>query len=244
MAIKNNTYIIIQARMTSTRLPGKVMLPLHKSTVLETLLLRLGRLQKQVIIATTDDGSEQPIVELCERLNIRYYRGSTDDVLGRYYQAAVKFGAEKGDAIVRLTSDCPLVTGDIIQRVLNVFSSAKYDSVSLGPHSGFPWGIDAHVFGFHMLERLHQQCSEPHEREHVTLGMRTFKGIRKTTIENTPIMDEWRLTLDEPDDYRLITELFQRANDADISTYHGLQSFLRLNPDLHAINSHVNQLKF
>ncbi|MCF2909736.1 glycosyltransferase family protein [Pseudoalteromonas sp. DL2-H2.2] len=233
--------IIIQARMTSTRLPGKVMLPLCDSTVLQVMLERLGDLSKNVIIATTDDGSEHPIVALCQRLGVKYFKGSTEDVLSRYYFAASHFGAQDNTAVVRLTSDCPLIDAELVNQAIEYYQNHNVDMVSLGPHSGFPRGLDTCVFAFRMLARTHQFARSAPDREHVTLGMAKFNTMTSYTISAGEDHSHYRLTLDEPDDYTAIQAIYQQFNNSLCFSYNELLETLKNHPHLADINKHVEQ---
>ncbi|MCG7537138.1 glycosyltransferase family protein [Pseudoalteromonas sp. OOF1S-7] len=237
----NKVQIIIQARMTSTRLPGKVMLPLCESTVLQVMLERLAPWHENIIVATTDDGTEQPIVSLCESLNVDYFKGSTNDVLSRYYQAASQFGATDDTAIVRLTSDCPLIDNALTTQAINTFLHHDYDMVSLGPHSGFPRGLDCCVFPYSLLALTHQNATSPPDREHVTLGMAKFKSLKTYVISALEDHSHFRLTLDEPDDYIAIQAIYQALNHRTDFSYQQLTALLLSNPHLHQLNSHVEQ---
>ncbi|TMP27107.1 polysaccharide biosynthesis protein [Pseudoalteromonas rubra] len=235
--------IIIQARMTSTRLPGKVMLPLCDSTVLQVMLERLGDLVNNVIVATTDDGSEQPIVALCQRLGVKYFKGSTEDVLSRYYLAARQFGAQENTAIVRLTSDCPLIDSGLVRQAISYYQTHDVDMVGLGPHSGFPRGLDTCVFAFRLLARTHQLAHSAPDREHVTLGMAKFNTMNTHTISAGDDHSHYRLTLDEPDDYTAIQAIYQQFNNNLCFSYSELLETLKNYPHLADINKHVEQKK-
>src|SRR5690554_35331 len=125
------TAIIVQARMASSRLPGKIMKKVLGKTLLEYQIERLKRVKAadQVIIATTDHGEEQPIVDLCHKLGAPYFRGSEQDVLARYYKTAMECGA---DVVVRITSDCPLIDPVVVDKVINFYLThqTEYDYVS------------------------------------------------------------------------------------------------------------------
>lgn len=233
--------LIIQARMTSTRLPGKVMLPLCNGSVLQVMLDRLKDWKEQIIIATTSNGSEAPIVNLCQQLGIRYYQGSTDDVLSRYYEAALHFGAEPDTPIVRLTSDCPLIDTELTNLVIDTFLTGNYDMVSLGPHSGFPRGMDSCIFPFSLLALTHQKATLASDREHVTLGMNKFSSLNSYSISAKEDLSHYRLTLDEPEDYeciKAIYALFQNQPNFDFAT---LRAALESHPNIAKINQHVVQ---
>lgn len=236
-----NVQLIIQARMTSTRLPGKVMLPLCGMPVLQVMIERLPSWRQQIIVATTNDGSEQPIVQLCQQLGVRYFQGDTDDVLGRYYQAATFFGADDTTTIVRLTSDCPLIDDALTSQVIQTFGQGGYDMVSLGPHSGYPRGLDCCAFSFKILKKTHQLAKSNADREHVTLGMAKFSDLKIKTISAGEDLSHLRLTLDEPDDYRAIVAVYEKLENKLSFSYETLKKTLKKNPYLSDINSSVQQ---
>jgi spore coat polysaccharide biosynthesis protein SpsF len=235
--------IIIQARMTSTRLPGKVLLPIGNKPALEIMIDRLGSLRDNVIIATTNDGSEAPIIDLCNNLDIRYFQGDTENVLERYYLCAKHFGAKANTGIMRLTSDCPLIDVDLTKEVISTFENNHYDMVSLGPHSGFPRGLDACIFSFDKLENTYNQASLANDKEHVTLGMAKFNHLNCYNISALEDLSHYRLTVDEADDYKLITEIYRLFDYRTDFTYQALIQLLKSNPHLNDINKHVEQKK-
>lgn len=235
--------IIIQARMTSTRLPGKVLMLLNNKPVLQVMIERLADLKPHIIIATTNDGTEQPIVELCQKLDVKYYQGDTNNVLERYYLAAKQFGATNNTSVVRLTSDCPLIDYELTKQCINEFKYNAYDMVSLGPHSGFPRGLDVCVFGFQSLETTHAKATANADREHVTCGMAKFENMNCYVISAKHDMTHYRLTLDEPDDYRAIDKVFELFNYHTNFNYAKLVSVLNAHPDIAEINHHVEQKK-
>lgn len=237
----SNVFIIIQARMTSTRLPGKVMLPLCGSTVLQVLTERIANWKKDIIIATTNDGSEKAIIDFCKAESIRYFQGDTDDVLGRYYEAAVKYGASQGDIIVRLTSDCPLLDQSLLEEVISVYRSGCWDMVSLGPHSGYPRGMDTTAFSFELLELANKKATLPSDREHVTLGFNKFQSIAAYSISAREDLTSYRLTLDEELDYECIQEVYRIFGDRCDFSFEELISALREHPDIAMLNSSVQQ---
>ncbi|WP_010606342.1 cytidylyltransferase domain-containing protein [Pseudoalteromonas maricaloris] len=241
MAPMDKVQIIIQARMTSTRLPGKVMLPLCGKSVLQVMLERLEKWHDNIIIATTDDGSEAPVIDLCKSLDIAYFQGSTEDVLGRYYLAATKFGANEDTAIVRLTSDCPLIDCDLVTEAISTYLNHDFDAVSLGPHSGFPRGLDTAVFSYKLLQTTHEKATSTPDREHVTLGMSKFNSYSSYVISAMEDLSHYRLTLDEPDDYTAIQAIYQQFNNNLNFSYSELLETLKNHPHLADINKHVEQ---
>lgn len=236
-----NLQIIIQARTSSTRLPGKVLLPLCGKTVLEIMISRLDELRNNIIIATTNNGSEAPIVDLCKQLNIPFFRGSEYNVLERFYGAATEYGADNATSIVRLTSDCPLIDKFLCKEAISKHQSGKFDLVNIGPHSGFPRGLDVSVFSYDLLKHTYCHAKNENDLEHVTLGMPKF---RETTIFNiceSEDLSDIRLTLDENDDYLVIKEVFKQFNNSVDFTYNQLKLMLKNNEYICKINSEVVQ---
>ena len=239
-------YIIIQARMTSTRLPNKVMLPLCGKSVLEVMIDRLGVFKNDIIIATTDDGSEKPIVDLCERLGLKYHRGDTDDVLGRYYEAGVKYGAQDDDTIVRLTSDCPFIDPQIVAECIEKFQKQGCDYLSnTGKKRTYPRGLDVEVLSFKSLQEAFFRGKKPYEREHVTPFIHTsnrseFKIGHYQAKEDKSF---YRLTLDDSKDYEAIVQLYELLNCCTDFSYEKLLETLHNNPYIYEINKEVEQKK-
>jgi len=240
-------FIIIQARMTSSRLPGKVMLPVGPKPALQFVVERLAPLSSiaRVIIATTDDGSEAPITALCEKLGVGYFRGDTEDVLGRYYGAATDAGAKRGDVIVRLTSDCPLIDPDILKKTVDRFVSGGFDYVSNVEKRTYPRGLDVEVFSFESLELANSKAAEKFEREHVTAYIESThrSEFRLGSVEDAEDNSKFRITLDEPDDYSAICEIYKLLGYRTDFSYGELIRLLKANPYIFEMNHHVEQKK-
>jgi len=239
----NNLYIIIQARMTSTRLPGKVLLPLCGKTVLEVVIARLDKYKKNIIIATTNDGSELPITEICDRENIKYYLGSTKNVLERYYLAAQKFNAHDEDIIIRVTSDCPLIDVDLLDNCIKMYNSKKYDYVSNRLKRTVPVGLDVEVFSFKLLKFMHENAEEDFEKEHVTpyIYLSNNNNYKLGSCVEYADNSEYRLTLDEYDDYKAIKEVYKKFDNKIDFSYKELINLLKNNQYIFDINSTVCQ---
>jgi spore coat polysaccharide biosynthesis protein SpsF len=209
------TAIIIQARMASTRLPGKIMKKVLDKTLLEYQIERLRRVKQanRIVIATTDHGDEQPIVDLCKRLSVDYFRGSENDVLARYYEAATDYGA---DIVVRVTSDCPLIDPEVVDRVIGHFQQhqSEVDYVSnTFPELTYPRGMDTEVFSYQALKEAYQEAVDQPEREHVTIFIK--RRPERYRIVNLPYhrdVSRHRWTVDTPEDFelvrRMLTELY------------------------------------
>ena len=159
---------IIQARMSSTRLPGKVMMTIDgTNTLLYYVITQLqhSKLLDKIIVATTNLQEDDIIVKFIEKMGIGYFRGNSTDVLDRYYQCAKRFSISK---IIRITGDNPLIDPSIVDQVIHKFESGLYDYVATQPPRTFPQGTDYEVFSFKALERAWHEAKKPSEREHVT----------------------------------------------------------------------------
>lgn len=238
-------HIIIQARMTSTRLPGKIMLPLCNKPVLQVMLERLSIFKKNIIIATTNDGTEKPVADLCQQLGVKYFQGDTNNVLERYYLAATHFDAHDEDIIVRLTSDCPLIDPSVTQSTIDYFINHSFDYVSAGTGSGFPRGMDTEVFSYALLKCAYQNATLDYEKEHVTpyfykTGRDKFSlGQYKNTSKHA----KYRLTLDEESDYQAIQEVYKKLGCRTDFNYNEIINVLENNVYIYEMNANVEQKK-
>lgn len=222
------------------------MLPLCNKSVLEVMLLRLQKFHKNIIIATTNDGSESLIVALCKKLKISYFQGSTENVLERYYLAAKQYGAVNDDIIVRCTSDCPLIQEEIVDATISYFKNSHLDYASAGVHSGFPRGMDTEVFNFSLLKKAYANATTAYEKEHVTPYIHTTiaSELHIDSYKNRQDHSAYRLTLDEEDDYTLISSVYKGLNCQTDFSYEILIAFLQQHPEIASINQHVEQKKY
>jgi spore coat polysaccharide biosynthesis protein SpsF len=238
------TIIIDQARMTSTRLPGKVMKKVLGKPLLEYQIERLRqvRLADELVIATTTNDTDQPIVELCEHLGVAYYRGSEEDVLSRYYEAATQFGA---DAVVRVTSDCPLIDPGVMDEVIGLYINNRdnYDYVSNTLERTYPRGLDTEVFSMAVLEKAYKEAGEQPDREHVTLFMyRRPEQFRLANSSGAVDYSHHRWTVDTPEDFRLIQLILQELYPVNNRfTWLDVLNLLNEHPEWVEINAMVKQ---
>lgn len=242
-----NTAIIVQARMTSTRLPGKILKTVLDKPLLEYQIERLRRVKyaDSIIIATTVNETDQPIVDFCNTLGISFYRGSEDDVLSRYFFAAEAYNA---DVIVRVTSDCPLIDPEIIDNTLLFYKNhvEECDYVSNSLIRTYPRGMDTEIFSMKVLKEAYLEARDLPDREHVTSYIyRHEKKYRLANVSHSADLSHLRLTVDTPEDYKLIRlileELFPAKphfNLADII------EILEQHPDWPSINSHIEQKQY
>jgi len=232
---------IIQARLGSTRLPGKVLLNLEGRTVLEHVIgrVRSSKLVNDVIVATTINKEDLEIVKLCASLGISVYCGSVDDVLDRYYQTARLF---KTDHIVRITSDCPMIDPKIIDEVVKLHLSEKADYTSNTLKETFPDGQDTEIFTFNALKEAWNNANLASEREHVTPYIRKNPSFKHVNLEYNEDLSQKRWTLDNPEDYEFIKIIYENLYTKN--PFFGMKEILKFtneNPEIEKINNSINR---
>ncbi len=228
---------IIQARTGSTRLPGKVLLPLADKTVLEHVIERTAKakLIDEVIVATTMKKEDLPIVKMVANMGFRVFTGSEKDVLDRYYQCA---RLAEADCIVRITSDCPLVDPNIIDMVVKKHIEASADMVY---NDLYPNGFDLGTFTFDLLKRAWKEARLLSEREHVVPYMfKIAKKIEKVICPEN--LSHIRLTLDRKEDYEVLKIVFDNVYTKKRDfTFEDVMEFIRDNPEIIKINAHIQR---
>jgi spore coat polysaccharide biosynthesis protein SpsF len=196
--------------MTSTRLPGKVLKPLLGEPMLARQIERTVRSQRidRLVVATSNDPSDDPIQALCEKLRVRVFRGSLDDVLGRYWGAVRMFGPTRH--VVRLTGDCPLTDWEVIDAVIDHHLAEGADYTSNTEKLTFPKGLDVEVFKSGHLETAYYEARDPYEREHVTpFFYRNPDRFQVANLECNPPLGELRWTVDTPEDFEFVERVFE-----------------------------------
>lgn len=204
------TLAILQARMSSTRLPGKVMKLLAGRPMVERQLERLRRSQTltRIVVATSTDPSDDPLAAHLDGLGVDVFRGSLNDVLARYMGAARAFGAR--GQLVRLTADCPLADPGVIDDCVRLQARLGVDYVSNGRRPTYPHGLDVEAFGLDALEAADREAVDPYEREHVTPFIYR-RPERFTLAALTQAVDESHLrwTVDTPEDFAFVERVYQ-----------------------------------
>ncbi len=265
--MKPRTIAIIQARMSSTRLPGKVLREIAGEPMLAHVIERAkhAKLVDEVVLATTTDPSDDPVAEFCAERGYNFTRGSLNDVLDRYYQAAKEYDA---DVIVRLTADCPVLDPEVVDQTIKPliesrnWKAQEIDFVAnrLPPPMGrsFPIGLDTEVCIFAALENAWQNATEKHQREHVmpylyentNLQPSTFKpsnlqtgtsprGFKIALVNHVPDYGSLRWTVDTPEDLEFIQQVFARFDHDDFG-WQDILSLLEKEPELAKINADVH----
>ena len=236
--LKMKTTAIIQARMGSTRLRGKIMKPLAGKPALRHLVNRLGYSKRldEIVIATTLNQEDDIVAEFCEENNIKCFRGSEQDVLDRYYQAAKLYGA---DPVARITADCPVIDPFIVDEVIERYFEGGYDVYGLGGE--FPDGLDCSIFSFRALEDTWKNAKLPSDREHVGPYMTKHpEKYKNGSYEKFRGLAHHRWTLDEEADLRFLEALYERLyKEGEIFLTKDILDLLDAEPELMEINSGI-----
>ena len=201
---------IVQARTSSTRLAGKVMMPILGRPMLALQLERLRRSNwlTDLVVATSNDASDDALAELCAREGVKAFRGSLSDVLDRFVQAATQYAP---DVVVRLTGDCPLADPELIDTVVAKFLQSDLDYLSNCDPASFPDGLDVEVMKFTALQLAHREAVLPSHREHVTPFIRR-QPDRFRVGNYLSVVDRsgMRWTVDEPEDFEFVRQIYER----------------------------------
>jgi spore coat polysaccharide biosynthesis protein SpsF len=238
------TAAIVQARTTSTRLPGKIVAPILGRPMLELLIERLRRARHldQVIVATTSNGTDDVVESLCERVQAGCFRGSEDDVLDRVLRTARAYAV---DLIVEITGDCPLIDPNVVDRLIEMHQEGGVDYVANVLKRTYPRGLDTQVFRTTVLEEVAHLTQDPVDHEHVSLYIYEHpERFRLQNLESNLPERYWnlRLTVDTPQDFALIKAIYEELYPKDPAF--GLGDVLALldrRPDLAALNQDIRQ---
>ena len=203
---------VIQARLGSSRLPGKVLKKINNKTILEFLIDRLKFSKKinKIVIATTSSVKDKKILQILKQKKIDFYTGSEKNVLQRYYRCAKKFRAKN---IIRITSDCPLLDYRIVDKVISKFEESKVDYASNSLKLTYPDGMDFEVFNFKTLEKTYLNAKSKHDLEHVSPYIRRSKKFKLLNISYKKNYSFLRLTVDHQDDLTLCNRVITKLDD-------------------------------
>lgn len=238
---KMRVVAIIQARMGSTRLPGKVMKDIGGETMLGRVVWRTRRakLLDEVVVATTNKSVDAPIVSECAKLGVPVFRGDEQDVLDRYYRSAM---AHRAEAVVRVTSDCPLIDPEIVDEVVHSFLKAKPDYASNTLNHTYPRGLDTEVMTMTSLERAWHESSKPYHRTHVTPYIyQNPETFRLLSIKGQVDYSNLRWTVDTREDLNFVRSVYSRFNNQDTFGWHDVLKVLDGEPELIDLNRHIRQ---
>lgn len=232
----------IEARMTSSRLPGKVLMPVAGITMLGSLIRRLKAVRPIdcIVLATTVNKADDPLVDLAKELEIEAFRGDENDVMNRVIGAAESVGA---DVIVEITGDCPIIDPEIVEQTIQMFEANSAEYVSNAHIRSFPDGMDTQVFWLDTLKRSASMTDELLDHEHVTLHIRNHPELFTQIHLVAPPEIYWPelgLTLDEPSDYIMLKKIIEHFDKINpIFSCLDVVRLLRKNPDWVGINKAV-----
>jgi spore coat polysaccharide biosynthesis protein SpsF len=234
--------IVIQARMTSTRLPGKVLMELGGRTVIEQQLVRLQQCERvdEIVWAVTTNADDDPLVALAERLGLRWYRGSEHDVLSRYLGAAREAAA---DLVIRVTSDCPLIDAGEVDAVIEGLGP-EYDYANNFIERRLPRGLETEGFWFDTLARAARMGTSAPAREHVTWFIHQERPdlFALKAVVRPYDAGELRWTVDTAEDLELVRRIYDGLDlGSEQRPFPEVLAYVREHPELAAINAHIEQ---
>lgn len=231
---------IVQARMGSSRLPNKVMLPISGKPMIEVLLHRLSQAKSihQIVLATSKNEENTLLVNHVSSLGYTCYQGDEEDVLSRYHDAAQSVNA---DIVIRITGDCPLVDSELIEQMITDFKETPCDYLSNIEPPTFPDGLDVEIFNYSALETANQQANTTFDREHVTPYIRNKPSFKRRNFRNDTDLSGLRWTVDEPEDIKVIRNIFSHyAPRIDFSRFE-TQALYTSKPEIFLSNQSINR---
>ena len=234
-----NFLAIVQARMGSTRLPGKVMKEIMGVPSIKYLLDRLSRSTKlnEIIVATSSEKANRPLIEYLEEIGYKVFVGSEDNVLERYYLASANY---KNHNIIRITGDCPLVDPLLLDKMIDHYVANDADYLSnIWPRS-FPKGLDIEIFSYHSLNRAYHETSDKYDLEHVTPYIRESGKFNVANYLNKNDFSNQRWTVDWPEDFELIKEIFEYFTPEIFFSWEEIISLYQDKPEIFNINKHLD----
>jgi glutamate-1-semialdehyde 2,1-aminomutase/spore coat polysaccharide biosynthesis protein SpsF len=233
MIAEERVVVLIQARMGSTRLPGKVLADIAGRPMLWHVAGRVRRAHRvdRVVVATSSHPADDAIADLCERSGIPCFRGDETDVLDRFYRAACE---HRAGVIVRVTADCPLIDPRVIDRVIEARAAGGCDYATNTLLDTYPDGLDVEVFTFQALERAWREATKPSEREHVTPYIRLSEEFVRSNVENeeAPSVRGQRWTVDEPEDLEFVRRVYKALGELPQFGLREVQALLEREPSL------------
>ena len=232
-----HTLVILQARMSSRRLPGKVLLTLNDKPMIYWQIKRILRAKSitKLVVAISEHPSDNILANYLDEIAQEYIRGPLDNVLERFIQANKLYNPQ---SIVRITGDCPFVMPEIIDSVVSLFNETKFDYVSNVVDLTFPDGLDVEVFKANVLEKLTNYPLSSVEKEHVTLGILNRKDdFIIGNYSNSKNLSHYRWTVDTAEDFNFVSKIFANFRSSEVTfTFDEIQRFIENNPEINQIN--------
>jgi len=235
---------IVQARMGSARLPGKVMMPVNGRPLLDYMIERLKRanILEKIVVATTNSRLDEQIVAWCEESEVACFQGDENDVLSRYYQCSKQFDAS---IVVRMTSDCPLIDPKIIDEVVQSYldrPDVEFSSNTVPLPCFYPDGMDVEVFSTDLLKKAYDDAQLPSEREHVTFFMWKTGKFKTYRLDPPKDISQYRFTVDYPQDFEVIKAILEQLYvENQTFSLSDLIQFMNENPHLSALQKNIDR---
>lgn len=229
-----STLVILQARMSSMRLPGKVLLPINGKPMIYRQIerIRQARSVDELIVATSIDVSDDSLATFLTEMGVKVFRGSLQDVFSRYLEIAIEV---KPTTVIRLTGDCPLVMPALLDEMVEKFTKSNVDYLSNTLEPSFPDGLDIEIFNVRVLARLSEYALSNFEREHVTVGIYNRRGVFSCqNFLNYVDLSKMRWTVDHPEDLTFVRQIFSAFKGSEASfTFKEVLDFLDKNPNIY-----------
>ncbi|MCH7504614.1 glycosyltransferase family protein [PVC group bacterium] len=238
-----NPIAIIQARRSSNRLPDKIMCSIGADILIEKVIRRLSLSVKLkgIVLAIPEGQEDAALADVAAKHGIDVFRGSLENVLDRYYCAAKQVAA---NPIIRITGDCPLIAPEIVDNLINLFESGKYDYMSNHVTRSYPRGLDTEIFSFNALKKAHQNTTQQYEKEHVTPYIyehpKQFK-LHEIVAEPPLNRPHYRICVDTKEDLDVVRALYAHFDDSIEISVQQIVRFLDDHPDVCNINQTVRQ---
>lgn len=235
------TVAIVQARMGSARLPGKVLMDIGGKTMLARVIGRLRRasLINELLIATTDTAADDAVVAECRKCSTPVSRGDEKDVLDRYFHAAQ---LSKAEIVVRITSDCPMIDPEITDKTITAFLESRPDYASNVMQRTYPRGLDTEVISMAALERAWRKAHKPYEREHVTPYIYEHPGeFKLLSVTGEQDHSSHRWTVDTSEDLEFVRAVYERFAFREAFSWRDILDLVRREPKLNELNRFVQQ---
>ena len=236
---KKKIVVIIQARLGSTRFPSKILKRIGKKTALEFLIDRLKKSKKynELIVATTKRSEDHELLKVVESKKVSIFQGSEKNVLKRFFDASCKYSA---DIIVRITADCPFVDYSQVDKMISIFKSSEYDYISNTNPPTFPDGFDIEIFSHKILREANLKAEAAYDKEHVTPYI-IRNARKKFNFSYKKDYSKFRLTLDEPNDLRVLNQVYDKIKDKNKFVFKDIENLIKKNKNIFIQNMNVKR---
>lgn len=240
--MKNKVIALLQARTDSTRLPNKVLKTILDKPMIIHQLKRTSKskLIDRLVLLTSDEKNDDKLAQIITDNGFNIFRGDKNNVLKRFYDSIVDLNLNDNDIIVRLTGDCPLHDANIIDEAITSFVDKDCDYLANCVNPVYPDGLDVEVFNYKSLKLSYENATLKSELEHVTPYIRNNKKLKIKNLEKEPIYSNWRLTVDEENDLKLIIKIYEYFNNTYF-TFNEIVEYLKNNQHLLNINNNIKR---